>query len=478
MVGRLKRDFRRGNTVLGGIVTSTRRNINDPGLDTLLPQHAEAVGSDFNINFKNRMYSLIGQYAFSTVGGDTLAISRLQRAPAHYFQRPDRHSKDGILSDGLDPTKDVMRGAGGYTRFAKDGGDWLFETAINFRTPGFEVNDLAFNSRSDYFWHNLNFARSVTKPNKYQRNMFSILGAQRQQNFDGDFTDGQVHAYHGMTFPNYWYANAFVMYRPEASDDRLLRGGPVVRRAQNIYVSTDVATDSRNKLVLETNPFLQKNAEGFKSYGLNLYARFKPASNISVNFGPSYSYGASGAQFVPGASYDDPGATAFFGRRYVFSSVIQKTVSFDTRLQWTFTPTLTLEMFMQPLVGSVDYFDFKEFEAPRKLDKRLYGTKGSTIDSVTSARGRVTQYTVDADGTGGGPSRTFDNPDFIFRSLIGNAVLRWEYMPGSTMYLVWQQSRNGSEGRGDFDFGRDYSQLFRTNPRNYFLVKVNYWLGR
>ena len=476
LVGRLKRDFRSGNTVLGGIVTSTRRNMNDPGLVPLLPQHAEAVGSDFNINFKNRMYSLFGQYAFSTVGGDSLAITRLQKAPAHYFQRPDRRSKDGFLSDALDPRANAMHGAGGYTRFAKDGGDWLYETSFNFRTPGFEVNDLAFNSRSDYFWHNVNFAKSVTKPNKYQRNMFSIIGGQRQQNFDGDFTDGQLHVYHGMTFPNYWYANTFVMYRPEASDDRLLRGGPVVRRAQNAYYSAYVSSDSRNKLVLETSPYYQKNAEGFDNYGLNLFARFKPASNVSVNFGPSYSYGSSGAQYV--TSYADAAATDFYGRRYVMSSIVQKTVSFDTRVQWTFTPTLTLEVFMQPLVGSVDYYDFKEFEAPRRLAKRLYGTQGSTIDSSVTASGRVTQYTVDADGGTATNANTFDNPDFIFRSLIGNAVLRWEYMPGSTMFLVWQQNRNGSDGRGDFDFGRDYTELFRTNPQNYFLVKVNYWLGR
>ena len=482
-VGRLKKDYRGGNTVVGGIVTSTRRNMNDAGLVRLLPAHAEAVGGDFSLNFKDRTYSILGSYAFSTVEGDPRAITRLQNNGARYFQRPDREGSGGYLSDRLDPNANFMRGVGGYSRVAKDGGDWLYEAAVNFRTPGFEVNDIAFNTRSDYVWNNANVARNWSKPTKYYRNMFGIIGAQRQVNFDGDFTDGQFHIYDGITFPNYWYANAFVMYRPEASEDRLLRGGPVVRRAQNSYVSAYVSTDSRRKLVLETNPYYQTNAEGFDNYAYNLFARIKPASNISVSIGPNYSYGSSGAQYVTepngnSASYADPTATAFYGKRYVMSSIEQRTLSIDTRVQWTFTPNLTLEMFMQPLIGSVDYFDFKEFAAPRRLEKRIFGTRGSTIDSTVSAgTGRTATYTVDADGSGPAPAHTFQNPDFLLRSLLGNAVLRWEYMPGSTLFVVWQQSRDKSELRGDFDPGRDVGQLFSANPQNIFLVKVNYWFG-
>ena len=483
-VGRLKKDLRGGNTVIGGIVTSTRRNMNDGGLFPLLPAHAEAVGSDFSLNFRNRTYSLIGSYAFSTVGGDSLAITRLQKGAARYFHRPDRKGSGGFLSDKLDPRADVMRGVGGYTRFAKDGGDWLYETAVNFRTPGFEVNDIAFNTRSDYVWNNVNVARNWTKPTKYYRNMFGIIGAQRQVNFDGDFTDGQAHVYHGMTFPNYWYANAFWMHRPEASEDRLLRGGPVVRRAANNYFSGYVSSDSRRMLVLETNPYYQKNTEGFTSYGLNLFARVKPASNISISAGPNFSYGSSGAQYVvepngTPVTYADPTATSFYGTRYVISSVEQRQMTIDTRVQWTFTPNLTFELFMQPLIGSVDFYDFKEFTAPRKLSKRRFGTGGTSIDSTMSG-GRVETYTIDADGTdpaSAAPSRTFANPDFNQRSLIGNAVLRWEYLPGSTLFVVWQQSRFNSEGRGDMSLGRDYDALFGKNPNNHFLIKVNYWLG-
>lgn len=476
-VGRLKKDFRGGNAVLGGIVTSTRRNMNDAGLLPLLPAHAEAAGPDFSLTFRNRTYSVIGSYALSSVGGDKRAITRLQNAPARYFQRPDREGSSGfLLSDSLDPRADNMRGVAGYTRIGKDAGDWLYEAAVNFRTPGFEVNDIAFNTRSDYVWNNANLARSWTKPTRYYRNMFALVGAQRQVNFDGDFTDGQFHLRDGAQFPNYWSANAFYIHRPEASDDRLLRGGPVVRRAANDFVNAYVTTDSRRKVVLETNPSYQRNTEGFDSYSVNLFFRLKPAPNISLSVGPNFSYGSNGAQYV--TAYSDTTANAFYDRRYVLASIEQRTLSFDTRVQWTFTPNLSFELFMQSLVGSGDFFDFKEFAAPRTLEKRLYGTRGSTIDSTIATSGQVGRYTVDADGaTGDSPATTFDNPDFIRRSLLGNAVLRWEYLPGSTIFLVWQQSRNASDVRGDFDFTRDYGQLFGTNPRNYFLLKVNYWFG-
>jgi Domain of unknown function (DUF5916) len=158
---------------------------------------------------------------------------------------------------------------------------------------------------------------------------------------------------------------------------------------------------------------------------------------------------------------------------------VQKTLSMDTRLAVTFTPNSSLELYAQPFIATGNYSDFKEFDAPRQLRKSIYGRGRGTISTATDARGLITEYTVDPDGTGPAAPFSFDNPSFDARSLIGNVVYRWEYRPGSTLYLVWTQSRSDQlSDVGTLDFTRDRRALFSTHPDNIFLVKLNYWLGR
>jgi hypothetical protein len=90
----------------------------------------------------------------------------------------------------------------------------------------------------------------------------------------------------------------------------------------------------------------------------------------------------------------------------------------------------------QPLLASGDYGSLKEFSAPRTFDFTRYGIDAGT---VTQAGGR---YTIDPSGDGSGQTFSIPNRDFNVRELRGNAVLRWEYRPGSTLYLVWQQARS------------------------------------
>jgi hypothetical protein len=186
-----------------------------------------------------------------------------------------------------------------------------------------------------------------------------------------------------------------------------------------------------------------------------------------ITLQPSYSYNRSKSQFV--SSFSDTTANHFFDRRVVFSDIVQRELELGTRLNVTFTPTLTLELYAQPLISSGDYENFKEFVAPRTVEKRSFD---ATQLSVTG-----NEYSLDADRNPLTPALTFSNPDFNFRSLRGNAVMRWEYRPGSTVFLVWTQSRSSEETIGDFRFRRDRSALFDARPDNVFLVKVNYWIG-
>ena len=197
--------------------------------------------------------------------------------------------------------------------------------------------------------------------------------------------------------------------------------------------------------------------------------------------GPSLTRSYTQAQYVTSTS--DPLATNTFGRRYVFAPIDQTTVALETRLNITFSPTLTLQVYLQPLVSSGDYGDLAEFRAPRTYGFATYGE-----DIGTSVRQADGDYLIDPDGAGPAAEFTVSDPSFNFRRLLGNAVLRWEWSPGSTLFLVWQQTRagrirasefdeTGALDVGIFDLGYDTRELFGLRSDNIFLVKVNYWLN-
>jgi hypothetical protein len=475
-VGRVKKEFNQGATTVGAIVTATARRLGgDTVLAARLRGHAEAAGVDWNHRWHQREYSWRGSVVASDIAGAPGAIALAQRSSAHYFQRPGRRvSGDGLFGARYDTLATAMRGYGLYTRLAKDNGDWLWETAQNWRSPGFEVNDLAFLDRADYRWMNANVGRQWTVPTGWYRNIFTSVGGQQQFNFDGLRTDNQQQVYYGMEFLNYWNLRTFAIHHPTVDDDRLTRGGPAVKRTGYDFGHVQLSTDARRRAVFDLSVERGRGIDSpTRAFIFSPGVALKPAASVFVQLSPTYAADEDAAQYVTAVA--DPTAAAFGGSRYVFAYIETRTLSLDTRVNWTMTPNLTLQLFAQPFFASGDYSRFREFAAPGAVRKLDYGRDFGTI-ARDPATGR---YAVDPDGEAGAAAPfSFDDPDFAFRSLRGTAVVRWEYRPGSTMFFVWTQQRSGSEAVGDFDFHRDYAALLGDRPDNVFLVKVNWWLGR
>jgi hypothetical protein len=478
-VGRIKKDLNQGATTIGGAFTSTLRQLNDTVIADRLRRRAEVGGIDFNHSWHQRQYSWIGSILTSDVAGTSSAIDLTEQSSAHYFQRPDRRvTTDGIFNAKYDPNATSLQGYGFYTRIAKDPGNWFWETAQNWRSPGFEVNDLSFLSRADFKWMNANAGRQWSTPGRWYRNAVILGGGQQQFNYDGDKTDLQTQIYGGAEFLNYWNLRSFAIHHPTVLDDRLTRGGPVVMRTGYNYAQVEVSTDARQRAVFDINVQTSKGiGSDTHSFGIQPGVALKPAANVFISLSPSYSYDEDPAQYLEAVA--DTTAKSFYGNRYVFAFLKSHTLSLDTRVNWTFTPNLTLQIFAQPFIASGAFSSFREFVAPRAARKVIYGQDVGTIVRTPATATSGATYTVDPDGTAGPASPfTFADPDFTFRSLIGNAVLRWEYRPGSTVFFVWTQNRTGSDTNGEFDFGRQRTQIFRDRPTNVFQVKINYWLGR
>jgi hypothetical protein len=475
-VGRLKRDFRDGNLVVGGVASGVARNV-DSTFAPRLARHAELVGSDVYMTTRDKQYSFTGSVAVTNVSGDPRAILARQLSSARYFQRPDRTAgSGGWLAGRLDSTATSLRGAGLYARAAKETGNWFGEASFSTRTPGYETNDYAFQQRADYVWYNANIGRIWTRPTRWYRQLVVLGGGQDQHSYEGDRTQAQFHGYVSETTPQFWQLTTFYIDRPGVIDDRQLRGGPAVRAPHSRFATFGVTSDSRRALIGNANFGYYWDALGGVAPSVSVNATYRPASNVSITFGPSVNPSRSYAQYV--TAVDDSTAAAFYGTRYVLAGLDQRTLGLDTRVSVTFTPRMTLELYLQPFFAAGRYFDFKEYAAPRTTATRVYGRDAGTIDPARDIHGMITQYTIDPDGPGPAAPFTLANPNFSQQSLRGNAVFRWEYRPGSVLYVAWTQSRAADAPFGDLDLARDRSALLATRPDNIFLVKASWWLPR
>ena len=471
---RAAKDLSGGATQIKAMATSVYRDLGDPYLQPRLSHHAEAFGVSSDSWWRKRTYRLMAQLAATHVEGDTAAMRRIRFGSAHFFQRPDRPD----TADARAP-RTGMAGLGGYARLSKEQGHWLWEVATNFRTAAFNNNDIAFFSRADYWWMSANIFPLWTKPTKWYRQLLFIAGGQQQYTFDGDLNGRQSQLFGQWETLSYWNISSFWIHRPSVFDDRLTRGGPLVRVPSLDFYSLNVNTDSRKKVVGQFNASHNCDADGNCGNSVSLGLELRPRSNVTVSFNPGIDHSQSGFQFV--GSYADPSAANFYGTRYVFAHLEQNSISMDTRFNVTFSPTTTLELFLQPLIASGAYSRYNVFAAPRAAQRREYGRDFGTV-TVTPAANPAKDpatITVDADTLGGGaPSYSFSDPTFTFRSLRGNAVLRWEYHPGSTLFLVWTRSSQiPTLPRGSIQFGDDANALFQGPSENIFLIKMTYWLG-
>ena len=475
-VGRIKKDLRGGNLVLGGIVTSVIRDI-PAEYESRLNHHSELVGTDARLAWDNQTYVLNAQVAVSNVAGDARDIAARQLSSARYYQRPDRGSRgNGFFTDGYDSTLTSLRGLGAQARVAKQGGDWQWELQGNLRTPGFENNDIAFLQRTDYAWAATNVQRNFTVPTSWYQQFSILVGGQAQRNFDGDLTDQQLHSYVGLYLKNFWYLNAFVIKRFQVYDDKLLRGGPVAALPGFLYGEVDVSSNTRSALYGFVG--VNTSARDGGGWGTTAYGNITwvPSSASRVSIGPNWNANKTLRQYVTAVA--DPTATGFYGQRYVFASIEQRTLGLDTRLSFTFTPQMTLEVYAQPFIATGAYTEFKEFAATRSASVLRYGVDKGTIIANPATGGGTTSYTIDPDGTGPAAPFTVANPDFNFRSMRGSMVFRWEYRPGSTLFFAWTHQRSDVEPFGDFSPRRDFNGIWDTRPDNVFLVKATWWLAR
>ncbi len=464
-VFRTKKDFNEGNQSLGLMFTSTNRSFSGNGLENNLSKNAYAFGLDgWTFLDEDKEYALAAAVAGTYVNGTKEFVQTLQKQAYRYYQRPD------ATYSSFDPNITSLSGYYGRVMLNKQKGNFYINSAIGLVSPGFEQNDLGFQWMADRINFHTVLGYRWFEPDGIFRDKQVYVTYARSFNFEGNTINNFLWYRLGTTFTNYYglYFGGNINF--ESLNPTLTRGGPLGISPSSYYLWVNVESDSREKLMANFEINYSKNAIGAKYNLYSLSFTWKPNSQLTFSFGPALETSNPKQQWVKNVA--DPTAVNTYKNRYVFAEIKQNTLSANIRLNWTFTPTLTLQLFMQPFFAIGDYLDFKELVRPRTTSYNIYGSNGSKINYNQSNN----VYTVDPDGAGPAKEFTFSNPDFNYKSIRGTAVLRWEAMPGSILYIVWSHDQANYDDPGNFEFGRDFRNLWRSEGNNIFMVKFSYWL--
>jgi hypothetical protein len=461
-VGRLQQDFREGNTQIGAMGTAVHRKIENDYLDFMRSQ-AYAGGVDFLHYFHNRDYLLEGNVLGSTIRGSAEAILDAQTSSARYYQRPDNDHRS------VDSTRTALDGYAGSIRLQRTSNNkFVGQTGVAWRSPGFEINDLGYMRRADE-------VNQFTWVGYYLRNPFSIfnrLSVNGNQwlnwDFGGNFLYAMANTNTSITFRNNYYYYASITRLGEVVSNTELRGGPASKWPGAWEYSTSLSSDSRKKFYFGLGGYRQITDEGYSDYKeswLDLY--FRPSNAMRLTLSPGISWNDTEMQYITTASFGEED-------RYLFGSLDQKTVAVTFRFDYCIAPNLTVQYYGAPFISAGEYSQFKRITDPMadRYKDRFELYPDDRIDYNSDDE----YYNIDEDGDGM-DDYGFDLPDFNFRDFNSNLVIRWEYSPGSVLYVVWSQSRTDYVSRGDFKFDRDIDGLFAVHPNNVFLVKLNRWFS-
>lgn len=339
-------------------------------------------------------------------------------------------------------------------------------------SPKFELNDLGFGSYSDKI--NTHFATTYRwpEPTEHFRNAGLNAATYLSYDFGGHKTAQGYRVGGWLNLHDFSGANFGITYNPSSLNARRTRGGPLTFNPVRRSINLRMYTDNRAWWVL----FLGGNyssSDDLESSSIFGNLEFKVLPTLTLSVGPEFSRDISQAHYVD--VFDDNTATETFNKRYVFAHLDQKTFSADIRADWIISPKLSFQVYFQPFIASGKYSNFKSLRKPKTYDFINYGEEGSSFERVLNDD--ETEYYLDADGEGPLEAETISNPDFNYISLRGNAVFRWEYLPGSALYLVWTQNRAEGESIGEFRFNKSINNIFQTSPDNIFMLKISYWFG-
>lgn len=455
-VGRLQKDFNNKNTYIGGIFTATNRNI-DGNLD-FLRKSAYTGGVDFKHQWKDRKYFIEGNIIMSQVNGSPTAITETQTSLTHLFQRVDAKHVS------VNPNRTSLMGTGGKILFGKIGnGNWNYFSGVTWRSPELELNDIGYLRQADQIFQIIEIDHNTLKPVGAFRAIRSNVKQFSTYDFDGNYNRMQYDLNSHAEFKNFWWAEIGLSHKPRIYTNTILRGGPRFRYSRENISFLFVGTDSRKKIRFNAGYiYSQAKQNNFSFLRFESGITYQPLNTLSISLSPSYEKNPNKTQYVTETSFNGT-------PRYIDAEIDQQTISAALRINYTVNPNLTIQYYGEPFISRGRYSNFKYITNP--VANNLYDRFHLFNTNQISYNNSV--YSVDEDANGS-IDYTIDNPNFSYVQFRSNLVVRWEYTPGSEIFLVWSQGKSGLQDPTDHLFRSLNNQVFTEKADNNFLIKVTY----
>ncbi len=455
-VGRLQKDFNNHNTFIGGIFTATNRNLSDNL--SFLHKSAYSGGLDFKHQWKDRVWYVGGNVVVSHVEGSTEAIQNTQESLRHLFGRVDASHLE------VDPNRTNLTGTGGNIQIGKAAkGHWRFESGFTWRSPELEINDLGFQRQSDDLRHYTWIGYQSLKPFSIFRRIGINYNHWSAWDFEGNHNLLQFNVNSWANFKNNWFGNIGLNYRPLRHSISALRGGPRLRSSQFVNYWNNIGTDNRKKVRFNLSHNGGKATDNaFNFLNIRLGITYQPLNALQISVNPSYNINNDKLQFVENVEVGNE-------IKYINAKIEQRTLSMSLRVNYTVNPNLTIQYWGQPFVSTGRYSDFKSVTNAQasNFENRFvqYNPNQITLDNNNEI------YTVVEDAN---TTFSFDKPDFSFVQFRSNLVVRWEYIPGSEVFLVWSQGVTDSGDPSENLFSNLDNQILGQEKDNTFLIKATY----
>ena len=458
VAGRMQQDINKGNTVVGAMLTSTNRDLSDESLQWL-HKDAYSGGIDVVHNWSNRKYFVSAKTAFSNVQGSEKAITLTQNAPERYFQRPDNKHAD------VDTTRKSLTGTAGSVVHGKRGGKFIYEVGYSWLSPELELNDIGFLGQTDVMtqWTWLQYR--ILNPVGILRSARINGGQSMGWDFDQRNTSKGYDANGSLQFKNFWSLSGGASFSSHYLSNANLRGGPALRYPGSYSYWLYVSTDQRKKLNVALSPRASRGLEDYsQSKGLDISLNYKPINALSISLAPSLSHNKNRMQYINTGTVGDE-------NRYIVGEIDQTTARLSLRMTYMITPNLSVQAWGQPFGTSGEYNNFKYITDANASDFNKRFTE--IPESWISLNDQDEEYAIDenSDGT---PDYKFQKPDFNIGQFRSNMVVRWEYIPGSTFFLVWSQEMNGDFYDQSAALPVRYQLDFPDKAHNIFMLKYTY----
>lgn len=459
LVTRIQKDFNNRNSYIGGIFTATNRNVDKNNLN-FIHKSAYTSGIDFMHNWKNRKYYFKGNVVTSQVNGSEEAITITQRSMTHLFQRVDAENVS------VDPERTSLMGTGGNLEIGKASvGNWRYYGSLIWRSPELELNDIGFLRQADDMKQYSFLSYETLKPFGQFRKITTQFEQFSNFDFDGNYNKMQYTLGTNAVLKNNWNTAVSVMYKPVNYSNSILQGGPRFRYSEEFLKSISITSDNRKKIKYNGSIYDSQGKDNSFSYTeFGLGVTYQPFNAFTMSLSPFFSTNKNKLQYITESRFNgDP--------RYITANLVQNTLSASIRLDYNINPNLTIQYYGQPFISKGKYNHLNKLINPLA---DYYGDRVSVYESNQMNFDETNnRYQIDEDRDGI-VDYNIRNPDFSIAQFQSNLVVRWEYIPGSELFLVWSQAIKSNDIINENLFNELNSQILGSKPTNIFLIKMTY----